>query len=277
MPDAFCRLDSDWDPDARRLTLTLVNRGEAARSGFRLAFTSLLRIKGAVAGGRLVEQLSNNHVIAPPDGFVLPPGGAWTVTADGVSHDLRHYTYGPKTAWLECADGTAEAVTPTPMARGGVATEPDCARPPTGLLPAGAPPLSVVPHPARIAVEGARPLPAALVFAGGPAISRAAFDGAAGLAARLMPGLPLFGPGGVPCRAEIDSGLGPEAYRLDFEAAGVRLAAAGAAGFTYGWITLAQVLHGARTQPATFVFPAGGRIEDAPRFGFRGAHLDVAR
>ena len=107
MPSSDFRLDSDWNPETKRLTLTLVNQGREPLSSFRLAFTSLLRIKGAesVEGGALVEQLSNSHVIAPPDGFVLAPGAAWTVTADKVSHDLRHYTYGPKTAWLILADG----------------------------------------------------------------------------------------------------------------------------------------------------------------------------
>ena len=103
MTDLQCRLDSDWNPDAGRLTLTLVNASPAPLRAFRLAFTSSLRIKdkeGAIIGGTLVEQVSNYHVIAPPDGFVLAPGATWTVMADKVSHDLRHYTYGPKSAWL---------------------------------------------------------------------------------------------------------------------------------------------------------------------------------
>jgi hexosaminidase len=277
MPDAVLRLDSDWDPDACRLTLSLVNDGDAPLSGFRLAFTSLLRIKGPVAGGTLVDQLSNYHVLAPPEGFVLAPGAAWTMRTDSVSHDLRHYTYGPKTAWLELADGSTQPVTPAVMTCAGVAGAPDAAPAPRGPLPADAPPIAVVPHPARVAVSGARPLPAALVFAGGPADARTAFDAVAALGARLLPGPPLFGAGGVPCRAEIDAALGREAYRMQFDADGVRLVAAGPGGFAYGWITLAQILHGARTQPSTFVFPASGNIDDAPRFGFRGAHLDVAR
>ena len=83
MPEPDCRLDSDWNPEAKRLTLTLVNHGREPLSSFRLAFTSLLRIKGAesVEGGALVEQLSNSHVIAPPEGFVLSPEATWTVTA----------------------------------------------------------------------------------------------------------------------------------------------------------------------------------------------------
>ena len=76
MTDGQYRLDSDWNPDAKRLTLTLVNGSTEPLSGFRLAFTSSLRIKGeegTITGGTLVEQLSNYHVIAPPEGFVLAP------------------------------------------------------------------------------------------------------------------------------------------------------------------------------------------------------------
>ena len=228
MPDSDFRLVSDWNPEAKRLTLSLVNRGREPLSGFRLAFTSLLRIKGAdlVEGGTLVEQLSNSHVLAPPDGFVLAPGASWMVTADKVSHDLRHYTYGPKTAWLILADGRRVPVEPTPMTRGGIPGTPSPALAPTGPLPPGAPPVAVIPHPRSVGVEGARDLPPAITIGGGPAEARAAFDAVAALAARLFPGEPpLLAEGGIACRAETDAGLPPEAYRLQFDRDGVRLAA----------------------------------------------------
>ncbi|HET7717060.1 MAG TPA: beta-N-acetylhexosaminidase, partial [Bauldia sp.] len=74
-----------------------------------------------------------------------------------------------------------------------------------------------------------------------------------------------------------DTMLAPEAYRLRFESDTVALAASGPAGFRYGWTTLGQILRGARLREGTFAFPKTGVIEDAPRFPFRGAHLDVAR
>lgn len=280
MPASDLRLDSDWDPEAKRLTLSLVNRGPEPLSGFRLAFTSLLRIRGAesIEGGTLVGQLSNSHLIAPPDGFVLAPGDAWTVIADKVSHDLRHYTYGPKTAWLILADGRKAVVDPTPMTEGGVPGTPSPTPAPTGPLPQGAPPIAVIPHPASVHVAGGRDLPTGLSFAGGPDAAEAACSAAAALAARLFPGSPaLFGEGGLRCRAETAAGLGPEAYRLAFAGDGVHLAASTADGFRHGWITLGQILRGARERPHEFVFPESGTIEDMPRFAFRGAHLDVAR
>lgn len=280
MPSSDFRLDSDWNPETKRLALTVVNRGPAPLSGFRLAFTSLLRIKGAesVEGGALVEQLSNLHVIAPPDGFVLAPGASWRVTADKVSHDLRHYTYGPKTAWLILADGRRVIVDPTPMTRDGVDGTPAPAPAPTGPLPADAPPIAVIPHPALVDVGGARDVPAAIAFAGGPPEAAAAREAVAALAIRLFPDdAPLLAEGGLACTAEHDASLGAGAYRLRFGGDGVRLDASGEHGFRHGWITLAQILRGARLRPGTFVFPQSGVIDDAPRFGFRGAHLDVAR
>ena len=281
MTPGQCRLDSDWNPDAGRLTLTLVNGLPETLAAFRLAFTSSLRIKGeagTIHGGPLVEQVSNYHVIAPPEGFRLAPGASWTVTADKLSHDLRHYTYGPKSAWLILADGSTSPVAATPMTRGGVPGVPSPAPAPTGPLPAGEPPVAVIPHPATITIKGAREPPRALSFGEGPPSARATFGAVAALSARLFPGEPpLFAEGGLPCRAEVDAALGPEAYRLRFEGAAVRLAASGVAGFRYGLITLGQILRGARLKPDTFVFPQAGVIDDAPRFPFRGAHLDVAR
>jgi hexosaminidase len=55
------------------------------------------------------------------------------------------------------------------------------------------------------------------------------------------------------------------------------LAFSGAAGRQYGLTALAQLLHGARTEAAKFRFPVAGKIADAPRYDWRGCHLDVSR
>ncbi|MFC4062700.1 beta-N-acetylhexosaminidase [Planomonospora corallina] len=86
---------------------------------------------------------------------------------------------------------------------------------------------------------------------------------------------------GVPEAAvtvERDPALGPEAYRLEVTERGVRIAAAQEAGAFYAGQTLRQLLPDAAFRAVR----AGGRvpavrIEDAPRFSWRGAHLDVAR
>ncbi|GGL48757.1 beta-N-acetylhexosaminidase [Planomonospora parontospora subsp. antibiotica] len=77
---------------------------------------------------------------------------------------------------------------------------------------------------------------------------------------------------------ERDASLGPEAYRLEVSARGVRIAAAGETGAFYAAQTLRQLLPDTafRTVRAGGSVPAV-RIADAPRFSWRGAHLDVAR
>jgi hexosaminidase len=73
---------------------------------------------------------------------------------------------------------------------------------------------------------------------------------------------------------------GPEAYRLDVSRHRVRLRARTAEGLFRGVQTLRQLLparvESATTQPGPWTVPAV-RVEDRPRFAWRGAHLDVAR
>ena len=75
--------------------------------------------------------------------------------------------------------------------------------------------------------------------------------------------------------------LGPEGYRLSVAPSGVEVAAPRAAGVFYGVQTLRQLLppelfrrvpsDGVRWEVPALV------VEDAPRFGWRGSHLDVSR
>ncbi|GAA2893933.1 beta-N-acetylhexosaminidase [Streptosporangium fragile] len=73
--------------------------------------------------------------------------------------------------------------------------------------------------------------------------------------------------------------LGPEAYTLEVTAQDVRITAGGRAGAFYAGQTLRQFLPDAafRTVPGTGWTVPQGRVEDAPRFSWRGVHLDVAR
>ncbi|WP_219469417.1 beta-N-acetylhexosaminidase [Nonomuraea rhizosphaerae] len=77
----------------------------------------------------------------------------------------------------------------------------------------------------------------------------------------------------------LDPALGPEAYRLTVGSRGVEIAAGGRSGAFYAGQSLHQLL-----PPSSYRFSAGTawnvpgvRIEDAPRFSWRGLHLDVAR
>lgn len=79
--------------------------------------------------------------------------------------------------------------------------------------------------------------------------------------------------GGAPLRVRVDpaSPLAAEGYRLDADARGVAITAKDAAGARHALRSLAQqvAFEGGRLRPL--------RIEDAPRYGFRGLHIDLGR
>jgi hexosaminidase len=83
------------------------------------------------------------------------------------------------------------------------------------------------------------------------------------------------GEGGA-FRVRIDeqNGKPPEAYRLDITPESVTLRAQSNQGLFAALQTLRQLLP---EQPEDEIVLAGGRIEDEPRFAYRGAMLDLAR
>ncbi|WP_327717267.1 beta-N-acetylhexosaminidase [Streptomyces sp. NBC_00490] len=87
------------------------------------------------------------------------------------------------------------------------------------------------------------------------------------------------GKGGIQLRLAKGS-FGAEGYRLDSGAKGVTITAAQPAGLFHGVQTLRQLLPAAvekdSVQPGPWLV-AGGTIKDTPRYGWRGAMLDVSR
>jgi hexosaminidase len=79
-----------------------------------------------------------------------------------------------------------------------------------------------------------------------------------------------LGPGPVSLELGGSSRLGDEGYELEVTSSSVRLVAPAPAGLFYGVQTIRQLLGTGRRIPAV-------RIRDRPRFGWRGAMLDVAR
>ena len=281
------RLESDFAPtpaNPEALTLRLHNGTALPLTGFKLAMSGMFRIDrdAGLVGGTLESQLSYHHVVAPPEGFILAPGAVWEVTARQISTDPTtkvpsHYTYGPRSAYLILGDGTAQPVAVSPMTRAGDGGTPARTRPPPGALPRGEAPIAVIPHPRSAQAMGARDAMPPLALREGPAEAGFAFTAASDLATRLFgDARPLFSDAGTGCVAHIEPMAG-EAYRIVFTRDEITVFAAGRTGFFYAFVTLGQILHGARQRPSQFVLPLTGEIGDAPRFNWRGTLLDLSR
>ncbi len=84
MADAVFRLENSWEPvegdPCGRFVFTLVNLSDAPLSGFKLAYTSLTRIKDAEEprcdNATFLIRNANFHQFAPPSDVVLEPGEA---------------------------------------------------------------------------------------------------------------------------------------------------------------------------------------------------------
>ncbi len=121
--------------------------------------------------------------------------------------------------------------------------------------------LPVIPAPASaVPFQGAWTIPAALQ----PDVAFAsdAELGAADIRIRIVPG---------------DSTRGLESYTLTVAPAAVTITAPRAAGRFYALLTLQQLIDAARASGAPAPSIGSVTITDAPRFAYRGLHLDVGR
>ncbi|AEV87390.1 beta-N-acetylhexosaminidase [Actinoplanes sp. SE50] len=138
---------------------------------------------------------------------------------------------------------------------------------------------SIVPRPARVTSgEGAFHLGPGTALDAGPALTGVAawLRGALG---RVIGGHLLPGPDGIRLRTVPE--LAPEAYQLEVRDTGIEIRGGSPAGVFYGAQTLRQMLppvtlRRARLTDGPWTIPAG-RVDDAPRFPWRGVMLDVAR
>lgn len=236
-----CRLDvSAAGADGAVLCLSMIAPVAKARSAEIVSATGpYLEIRPSVP---LEAGSAARFALAYPPGF-RAANRAWL----------------PIGAYLRHPDGRAEAVELSW---------------PLGVLPAaessGPPPegLGLTPPPKMWTPTGgvadlSAVNPSGDVFAG-------VFRDADALAGRL--GLPpLTVPEGAPLACSRDGALAPEAYRLTLAPGGSTLAARDESGAFHGAISLLwlRAVHGGR--------PPSGLIEDAPRFSWRGQHLDCAR
>lgn len=114
------------------------------------------------------------------------------------------------------------------------------------------------------------------VSAGSPAETMATFDVWA--QAFRSSGLPLAAAEAGEIQIGIVGVGEPESYRLDVTSSGVEVMGADAAGLFYGLQTLTQLMApDAEQGSAGELEVSRASIQDAPRFPYRGMHLDVAR
>lgn len=254
-----------------RFEFRLVNTGPEPVRIARLCYASMTRPgrNVQIAGARLTGRVANHvELTAPPD-LTLAPGEGWDIVIVGLTHAPLNQSQGAMAAWGETDEGDVLPVQVESL-RG------DAPAGPRKDWPAGKVtlPLALLPWPADVQVAG---WGGARLFSPGAGMDAAVFAAVAALHRRLFPNdASVFcTQGGTPVRAE-RADMAPESYRLVFDAAGAACVHGDADGLRNGLIALAQIAHGARVD-GRFDVPDAGVIADAPRFGWRGTHVDVAR
>lgn len=261
--------------------LRLKNLGREPLADFVLCFSgpARLEVNATIENGRLVRRFSNHSEVAPPKGFVLEPGETWECTARQLSYPLRHWSDGATSAYVVRSDGSIEVAGNLRTVSTVVENAPKRGSA-TLAAPATSPvALSIIPWPSSVEAIAAGQTPDGLALRPETEAQRGVCQTFTELTQRLFPGEGLVREahqGGRPVRLVEGSGEA-EAYRVDFSEREVLVTASAPAGYLYGLITLGQILRGARRHRQVFVFPASGGIEDSPRMGFRGCHLDVVR
>jgi len=281
------RLTSRWTPAEGEIPsvyeLILSNDGSESITGFSLGFSgpaANIDPHAKIGGGTLRSRLSTYSLIAAPEGYVLAPGESWTVSIRSLAHALRHWTDGARGAYLVLADGRVVdvAVSSTIGPAGDVRLHSGAMAFPVPAAPAET--VSIIPWPSMVAVSGTRPAQRRLHLEPDSPKASAAVRAFGWLVAELFPNEHLIASeatDGLRVAMRSGAGLGAEAYEIEFEDEAVRIVASTQIGFTYGLITLGQIVRGAREHPGKIVVPATGRIADTPALRWRGTHLDVAR
>lgn len=271
-------------PDMGRVDLKLVNLSNESLSDFRLSYSAIIRLRrgGTVTGLEFVRRVANYHEFKMPEGQTLEPGGTLAFTLVGLSYMARHRLDGPKSAYLTLADGRYETVETGDLLLKEGEDSGELKHMPAGKISV---PVSIVPWPQSVEINGQHDgVPQFRPADDSSVDDMAAIGKIAALAHRLFPAAQkpfrvdkADERGTLPLSFVSNGSLANDGYELDFGEDSITLSSGGDAGRDYGLIVLAQMHRGAICEPNNYCLPTGGKITDAPRYGWRGTHFDVSR
>ena len=246
----------------------LVYNGKSGVTGFRICF-SLLSTCSAVSGCRIEHQLGGYTELMPDSPVLLKDGQEWNFSFkyDLERHAPLNVSWGPTGAYLKLKNGQAVDVFSEPLKFSTIASQPVKQHSPVE------PELRLIPHPVLWEKESGTcdlshglclpQTPSAeiqkLIHSFSSLIDRYAFK-------------ETLSSAGVTIHFEsLHQIVKDEAYELEIKAESVSIRASGYNGFFYALISLLQL-----KETGDGIIPCG-RIEDSPRFSWRGQHLDCAR
>jgi hexosaminidase len=239
--------------------------------GWRIALTSIVPLQPPPETARLVRRVATYHEIEPAAPHSASP--SWHVDGIGVGHRPRHANDGPTAAFVILPDGSTIDADLRPMERAGGTPSRTAPSPPSAAVTdaAAAPQVAaLIPMPRDLRVApNARGVHYGARLADAPPAAASAWDAVAELAGRLIESPSLTAAGSLRVSATISDTLTGEAYRIHIAGDEALVRAGGIDGFRRAFVTLAQ------WAPAGI--PTAATVEDAPRWTWRGLHVDLAR
>lgn len=271
-------LDSLWHAEEGAMEFALTNCGTTPVTNPRLVYATLTRClrPSNCTGARLVRRQANFHEYASDEGFVLAPGETWRFTEHSLTRPALHSNEGPKSAGVLLEDDTLVLAFAGDLQASVVEGHATAAQ--NAALTCG-----VLPEPKRAAISTwAGTAPVHLALQSDDAAVMQLVSRVSELTRRLHPLAPT--PFVLTAKEDVallcitpDQTLPADGYRIIWDEGKTTLHHGSGQGLFYGLVSLAQMLTHAHAEPQRYGVPLSGEIEDAPRHGWRGAHLDVSR